>query len=277
MDPSELHVGVIGAGVMGAGIAQSLALAGAHSVTCVDVTEENLARARQTVEAGRFGLRAAVERGLVPEGRAERARSVLSYTCERSEIRSADLIVEAVFEDLALKIRLFRELDDQVKPEAVFASNTSGFPIAALAAATDRPDRVIGWHWASPATVQRMAEIVTTPDTSEATISLVRSLAEACGKNPVVVRDTTMDWGFVANRIFRAASREARLIVSEGLCDEAGVDRLVKDCFRWPAGPFELTQGARSNWSAGADKGSAGGAAPAPAGLRGRWRVGSPG
>jgi 3-hydroxybutyryl-CoA dehydrogenase/3-hydroxyacyl-CoA dehydrogenase len=234
---------------MGAGIAQSLALAGAAAVVCVDVSDDRLNRARASIEGGRFGLGAAVERGLVSDTLAERARSALSYASERSSIADADLVIESVFEDLSLKIRLFRDLDREVNADAVFASNTSGFPISALAAATDRPDRVIGWHWASPAPVQRMAEIITTPATSDATLRLVKALAEACGKNPIIVKDTVMEWGFVANRIFRAASREARLIVQEGLCDEAGVDQLMRDCFRWPAGPFELAGGARSNWS----------------------------
>jgi 3-hydroxybutyryl-CoA dehydrogenase/3-hydroxyacyl-CoA dehydrogenase len=249
MDIRALRAGIVGAGVMGAGIAQSLALAGVGAVICVDVDEPTLARARGTIEDGRFGLAAAVGRGLVPEDRAEQARASLEYTTDRSAISDTDIVVEAVFEDLALKIRLFRELDRDVRTDAILASNTSGFPIAALAAATDRPARVIGWHWASPATVQRMAEIIATPETADETVELVTALAVSCGKNPVVVRDTAMEWGFVANRIFRAASREARLIVSEGICDRSGVDQLMKDCFRWPAGPFELSGGARSNWS----------------------------
>jgi 3-hydroxybutyryl-CoA dehydrogenase/3-hydroxyacyl-CoA dehydrogenase len=259
MDIKELRAGIVGAGVMGAGIAQSLALAGAGAVICVDVDEPTLARARATIEDGRFGLGVAVERGLVAEDKADQARACLEYTTDRSAIRDTDIVVEAVFEDLALKIRLFRELDHDVRPEAILASNTSGFPISALAAATDRPGRVIGWHWASPANVQRMAEIVRAPETADETVELVTALAVSCGKNPVVVRDTAMEWGFVANRIFRAASREARLIVSEGICDQLGVDQLMKDCFRWPAGPFELSGGARSNWSA-PDRSTSGGA-----------------
>jgi 3-hydroxybutyryl-CoA dehydrogenase len=251
VDLSGLRIGVVGAGVMGAGIAQSLAVAGVGAVTCIDVAEERLTRARASIEEGRFGLGAAVRRGLVAESTAQRALAALSFSCNRSEIGGADVVIEAVFEDLALKIRLFRDLDREVDGNAILASNTSGFPISALAAATDRPQRVVGWHWASPAPVQRMAEIIRTPDTAEETVETIRALALSCGKRPVVVNDTMTDWGFVANRIFRAASREARLIVSEGICDEKGVDQLMRDCFRWPAGPFELGAGARTNWANG--------------------------
>ena len=119
-------------------------------------------------------------------------------------------------ERLDLKIRVFRELDRLAKPTAILASNTSGFPIAALAAATERPERVIGWHWASPPPVMKLAEIVATEQTSQSTIETVVEVARACGKNPVVVKDTAMAWGFVANRVYFAMLREAQRVVDEG-------------------------------------------------------------
>src|SRR6185436_13052138 len=91
----------------------------------------------------------------------------------------------------------------------ILASNTSGLPITALAAATDRPDRVIGWHWASPAPVMKLAEIVTTRETSDATVAAVKDAAARCGKNPIVVKDNPMEWGFVANRVYFAMVAEA--------------------------------------------------------------------
>jgi 3-hydroxybutyryl-CoA dehydrogenase len=244
-----MTVGVVGAGVMGAGMAQSLALAGVGRVVCVDTSDQAVAKAQVQVESGRFGLRGAVELGRITEEVAARARSALTFGTDRTPIHRADVVIEAIFEDYGAKIRLMRDLDRELEAATVIASNTSGLSITALAAATDRPDRVIGWHWASPAVIQRMAEIVTCSDTSQNTIDLITELARACGKNPVIVKDVQSAWGFVANRIFRAARLEAERIVSEGITDEAGVDRLMKDCFRWPAGPFELTGGARSNWS----------------------------
>ena len=118
--------------------------------------------------------------------------------------RRRDLVIEAVPERIDVKIEVFRDLD-AIAPEAtILASNTSGLPITALAAATDRPDRVIGWHWASPAPVMRLAEIVVTPQTSEETIDAVTEAARRCGKNPIVVKDNPMAWGFVANRVYFA-------------------------------------------------------------------------
>jgi 3-hydroxybutyryl-CoA dehydrogenase len=246
---SSMTVGVVGAGVMGSGIAQSLAVAGVGRVVCVDVSAEAVANAEVQVTSGRYGLGRAVELGLITDEVAERARGAMTFATDRTSMRHADVVVEAIYEDIGAKIRLLRDLDGELDRATVMASNTSGLSITALAAATDRPDRVIGWHWASPAVIQRMAEIVTSADTSQATVDLIIELARACGKNPVVVKDTQSAWGFVANRIFRAARLEAERLVGEGITDEAGVDRLMKDCFRWPAGPFELTGGARSNWS----------------------------
>ncbi len=131
----------------------------------------------------------------------------------------------------------------------ILASNTSGFPIAAMAAATDRPDRVIGWHWASPAVVMKLAEIVTTRDTSEPTVATVKETAATCGKRPVVVRDDPMHWGFVANRVYFAMVAEAQQVVDAGIATREEVDQLMMDCFRWPSGPFGMVQGAGSGWS----------------------------
>ena len=158
-------------------------------------------------------------------------------------------MIEAVPERLDLKIRVFHDLDRVAPASTILASNTSGFPLAALAAATDRPDRVIVWHWASPAPVMRFAEIVRTRETADATIETVRATALRCGKNPIVVNDTSTSWGFVANRVYGAMITEARRVVDEGIATAAEVDRLMTDCFRWPAGPFGMVQGATSGWT----------------------------
>ncbi len=144
---------------------------------------------------------------------------------------------------------MFRDLDRIAPPETILASNTSGLPIAALAAATDRPGLVIGWHWASPAPVMKLAEIAVTPETSAATIATVTAAAQRCGKHPVVVKDNPMAWGFVANRVYFAMVREAQRVVDEGIATRAEVDQLMMDCFRWPSGPFGMVAGAGSGWS----------------------------
>ncbi len=244
----DLSMAVVGAGVMGSGIAQSLATAG-YATTCCDLSESALEQARERVRTGRFGLERGVERGKLGREQADAALERLRFTASTEEaVRGADLVVECVPEDLALKIRTFRQLDAWAAPGAILASNTSGFSIAALAAATGRPERVIGWHWASPPPVMAFAEIVITADTDEAVVETVCAAARACGKNPIVVKDTAMSWGFVANRIYGAMLREAQRVVDEGVASPADVNQLMVDCFRWPVGPFAMVQGASTGW-----------------------------
>ncbi len=244
---SELSIGVIGAGVMGGGIAQSTAAAGYRTV-CTDIAEASLDTARKDAAEGRFGLAGAVARGKMSEDDAGAAMSRLTFTGEFEAAAACDLIIECIPERLDLKVRMFRDLDAACAADAILASNTSGFPIAALSAATNRPERVIGWHWASPAFVMKFAEIVVTAETADAVRDQVVSIASACGKNPVVVKDNPMAWGFVANRIYAAMLREASRVVEEGIASHEEVNQLMVDCYRWPVGPFAMIQGAGSGW-----------------------------
>ena len=247
VDPIR-RAAVVGAGLMGAGIAQVLALGGLE-VAMNDLGEEALDRAAKRIEHGRFGIRKGVEIGKVDAAVAEGALGRLSGTTDLSEaVADADLVIEAVYEDFQLKTRLFRRLDEAAPPHAILASNSSGFSIGALAGATNRPERVIGWHWATPASVIRVAEIVVHRGTADAVRDAVVALARRCGKNPEVVQDQPLAWGFVANRVFTAALREAREIVAEGVATPEQVDRLMKDCYRWPAGPFEMVAAVDSGW-----------------------------
>jgi 3-hydroxybutyryl-CoA dehydrogenase len=241
------RVGVLGAGVMGAGIAQVAATAGFATV-CYDLDPGAVERARDITSTGRYGFERGVERGKLTREQADAARERLTFTNRFEDVVATDLVVEAVPEHLDLKVRVFRDLDRAAPDATILASNTSGFPIAALAAATDRPDRVIGWHWASPAPVMRLAEIVRTRDTSEATIDTVTRVAAACGKNPVVVRDAATAWGFVANRVYFAMIAEAQRVVASGVATADEVDQLMMDCFNWPAGPFGMVKGAGAGW-----------------------------
>jgi len=152
-------------------------------------------------------------------------------------------VVEAVPVVLDLKCAVFRQMDELAQPRAILTSNSAGLPITALAWATRRPGQVMGWHWAQPCAVMRMAELVRAPSTTDETVAVVSDLARRCGKNPVVVKDQPEVWGYVANRINAAVRRESRRVVDEGICTEAEVDTLMKDCFRWPMGPFELWGG----------------------------------
>lgn len=240
-------LGVIGAGVMGSGIAQTLATAG-YETLCCDVAEEVLERARENVGSGRYGLDRGVARGKLTREQADAALARLRFTPSLDEVARADLVIECVPESLDLKIKMFRDLDALSRPETILASNTSGFPITALAAVTERPERVIGWHWASPPPVMRFAELVVTPSTSEETADFVAEVAKRCGKNPVVVQDLPTQWGFVANRIYFAMIREAQRVVDAGVASPEEVNQLMTDCFNWPVGPFAMIQGATSGW-----------------------------
>ncbi|WP_235947304.1 3-hydroxyacyl-CoA dehydrogenase family protein [Candidatus Frankia alpina] len=241
-------VGVIGAGVIGSGIAQAVAVAGG-AVVCVDTSAAARERARRQLVEGRFGLRAAVERGKLAAADVDRVATRIAWESELSAVAGATVVIEAVPEDLALKVRVFRELDRAAAASAVLATNSSGFPVGALAATTDRPTRVLGWHWSSPAQIMRFAEIVVTEHTDPDAVETVTRLAHGLGKNPIIVRDAPMAWGYVANRVYWAAVAEARRIVAEGVSTERDVDQLLVDCFRWPVGPFTMIQGATAGWT----------------------------
>lgn len=245
-----MKIGVMGTGVMGSGIAQVLALSG-NDVTAVDVSQEAVDKARTTIETGRYGLGRAVERGKITSAQAQEALGRLTLTTDVGALADADVVLEAVPERLDLKIAVFRQLDEVCGPGTVLASSSSGFPIVALAAATNRPDRVIGWHWASPVAVMKLAEIVRTEATSVETVVAIEQLAAGAGKNPVVIRDTAMAWGYVANRVYSAVMVESHRIIREGVATPEQIDQLLVDCFRWPVGPFAMGQGAARGFGDG--------------------------
>ena len=233
---------------MGGGIAQVCATAG-FDVVVYDVDPAALAAGHEHATTGRYGLDSGVERGKLTREDANAAAARLTFSEEFDAAAQADLVIEAVPERLDLKIRVFRDLDAAAPAATILCSNSSGFPIQAIGAATNRPDRVIGWHWASPAPVMKLAEIVRTRATSDDTVETVRAAAARCGKNPVVVQDTAMAWGYVANRVYFAMVAEAQKVVNEGIATHDEVDQLMMDCYRWPSGPFGMVTGATSGWS----------------------------
>lgn len=238
---------VVGAGVMGSAIAQVLATAGV-SVTCCDRSARQLEVAAGLVDDGRYGWNRAVERSKLTPARADAARARLRFDDTLEAVARADLVIEAIPEDLAAKMQLFADLSGRSSDGAIFASNTSGLPVRALAEASGRPDHVIGWHWSSPAQVMALAEVVTTDETAPAVVTTVCELARACGKNPIVIAENPQAWGFVTNRVLRAAIREARLIEQEGVASATDIDQLMVDAFGWPAGPLSVLAGASEGW-----------------------------
>jgi 3-hydroxybutyryl-CoA dehydrogenase len=241
-------VAVVGAGVMGSAIAQVLAVAG-MDVTCMDRSARQLTTAKVLLEDGRYGLRRGILRGKLTADAAAAALARVTFSDDLpTAVADVDIVIEAVPEDLDLKLDIFEQLGGCAPAHAILASNTSGLPVAALAAASRHPERVLAWHWASPAQVSRFAEIATTKKTAESVVTTVVALAERCGKQPVVIVENPRTWGFVANRIYFAAVREAERVRDEGLATEAQIDGLMRNAYGWPAGPFAVVKGATEGW-----------------------------
>jgi len=248
-------IGIMGGGVMGGGIAQSAILAG-YDVTVRDLKDEILARTKDTIINGRFGLKGGVERGKHTQEQMDQALARLKTTTRVEDLKDCDLIIEAIggsgsqeMENKDLKLRVFKEMDEVVKKEAVFASNTSRFTIADLAAATNRRDRFIGMHWFSPANIMRLVEVTYTPEVTEDVIVLIEELSKKLGKTPIRVKDVPGDTGFVGNRVMGAVRREAMKIVEEGIATAEDVNTAMTLGFNWPAGPLPTGgPSARSGW-----------------------------
>jgi 3-hydroxybutyryl-CoA dehydrogenase len=233
-------IGVLGAGIMGRGIAQVCALAG-YKVTARDINDEILEKAKNDLIDGRFGLKKALERGKITQEQYDLAIKNITFTTSMEELcKDVDVIIEAIPEILYLKVKMFRELDKLCPERTILASNTSGFPIAAMAGATDRPDKVVGMHWFNPAPVMKLVEIIKTDLTSEETVNCIKDLALKFGKTPIIVKDADQRYGFVASRAYNALVRECMIIVQEGTATPEQVDTALKLGYNFPMGPFEL-------------------------------------
>jgi 3-hydroxybutyryl-CoA dehydrogenase len=240
-------IGVMGGGVMGGGIAQVCAVAG-FEVIIRDLTDDLLAKTRESIVEGRFGLRRGVEREKISQQQMDGAVANLRFTREVEDLRNADLIIEAIPEDLELKKKVFSELDTLVKPDAIFATNTSGFAVSDLNQAVARKDRFLGMHWFSPASVMRLIEIVYAPETSEEAVTTLEALGEKAEKVTIRVKDAPGEYGFVANRIYYAAVAEARKVMEEGVASVDDINKAMRFGFNWPVGPLEMAAGARKGF-----------------------------
>jgi 3-hydroxyacyl-CoA dehydrogenase len=241
------QVGMVGSGVMGGGIAESLVVGGFKTIVR-DINDELCEKTRDTMIEGRFGLRGAVERGKITQQQFDEALGRLSFTTKLEDLQDADLIIEAVPENLDLKKNVFAELDRTVKQSAIFASNTSGFAISDLNKAVARKDKFIGMHFFSPAFVMKLVEIVIAPETSDETVKLIEDISARMGKETVKVKDAPGAYGFIANRVYFAAVAEARKILEGGLATEDDINTAMRVGFNWPVGPLEMVAGARKGW-----------------------------
>jgi 3-hydroxybutyryl-CoA dehydrogenase len=229
----DATVAVIGAGTMGAGIAQVAATAG-HPVLLFDVAEG-------AVAAGIAGVTKAldrsVERGRIEAAEREAILDRIKPAAALVDLAQASLVIEAILERLDIKQELFKDLEGIVGPDAILASNTSSLSITAIAAALDRPERLAGMHFFNPAPVMALVEVVTGLVTDDATKETLFDTSVAWGKSPVLATSTP---GFIANRIARPFYSEALRLVQEGAADAVTIDTIVKECGGFRMGPFEL-------------------------------------
>jgi 3-hydroxybutyryl-CoA dehydrogenase len=221
------HVLVVGAGQMGAGIAQVVAASGRR----VSLHDAQPGATDRALEAMRKSLTKLAEKG----GRDP--DEVLARVASVDDVAPADLMVEAVVEDAAVKEDVFRRADDTLPPEAVLASNTSSIPISSLAAATSRPDRVIGMHFFNPVPVLKLVEVVRGRETSDETAESITELAVELGKTPAVANDFP---GFVSNRILMPFINEAVWALHDGVAEAEAIDTIAKLGFAHPLGPLAL-------------------------------------
>ncbi|WP_411123397.1 3-hydroxyacyl-CoA dehydrogenase family protein [Streptomyces sp. x-19] len=223
---------VIGAGLMGSGIAQVSAQAG-WDVVLRDVTDEALARGKGGIAAS---FEKFVAKGKLAAAAAEEALGRITTTTDLDAVADADVVVEAVFEKIEVKREIFQALDKLAKDDAVLASNTSAIPITKIAAATSRPERVVGTHFFSPVPMMQLCELVRGYKTSDETLATAREFAESVGKTCVVVnRDVA---GFVTTRLISALVVEAAKLYESGVASAEDIDVACKLGFGHAMGPL---------------------------------------
>ena len=226
-----MKVGVIGAGTMGSGIAQAFAQTEGYEVVLCDIHEAFAEKGKEKIAKG---LQKKVARGKLSEEEAEAIIGKIT-TGLRDKCADCDLIVEAAFEDMAIKHEMFKELDTLCKPETIFATNTSSLSITEIGAGVNRP--VIGMHFFNPAPVMKLIEVIAGLNTPEETVEKIKEISVSIGKTPVQVKEAA---GFVVNRILIPMINEAVGIYADGVADVEGIDTAMKLGANHPMGPLAL-------------------------------------
>lgn len=226
-------IGIVGAGTMGNGITQAFAVAG-FDVVMSDVAEAALQRGLATLSGSLDRL---IKKDKMTEAQKAEALARVSGSTDLGAMGDCDLIIEAATENLALKLKIFEQLDAIAKPDAIIASNTSSISITKLAASTRRADRIIGMHFFNPVPVMALVELIRGLQTSDATYAAVEMLARAVGKTSVQVRNSP---GFVVNRLLCPMINEAIFALGEGLASAAEIDEAMKLGCNHPIGPLAL-------------------------------------
>jgi 3-hydroxybutyryl-CoA dehydrogenase len=228
------RVSVIGAGQMGSGIAQVCAQSG-YEVVLLDIAEEYVKKGIGRIEGN---LSRSVAKGKLTE---EEKTAILGRVRPTTDIRTAakdaDIVIEAVVENMNVKTEMFRKLDELCPPHTILASNTSSLPITEIAAVTKRPEKVIGMHFMNPVPVMKLVEVIRGLATADEVYAAVEKMARDLGKTPVEVNDFP---GFVSNRVLMPMINEAIYTVYEGVATPEAVDQVMKLGMNHPMGPLEL-------------------------------------
>ena len=226
-------IAVLGAGQMGNGIAHVFAQSG-FTVTMIDVSNDALAKGRSTIASN---LDRQIKKGSLAAGEKESILGRITTSSSMDAVADASLVIEAVTENRDLKFKIFGDLDRQVRPEAILASNTSSISITEIAARTRRPELVIGMHFMNPVPVMQLVEVIRGLATSNPTTTKVLELSKAVGKTPVEVQDYP---GFVANRVLMPMINEAVYCLMEGVGSAESIDTVMKLGMNHPMGPLAL-------------------------------------
>ena len=226
-------VGVVGLGTMGSGIAQLCIQAGVPTVA-IEGSDELVERGRGRIDTQ---LARAVEKGRLEEGERERMLGLLDATTDVSSLAGCDLVIEAVFEDLAVKLELFGRVEKQLADDAVLATNTSALSVTQIAGGLERPERLVGMHFFNPAPVLPLVEIVRSELSDDDAFDTAFAFGERIGKEPIACRDTP---GFVVNRILIPVLNDAVRVLDEGAASAEDIDKGMRLGTNWPIGPLAL-------------------------------------
>lgn len=227
-------IGVVGAGIMGRGIAQVASQTGCD-VVMTDIEMRFVEGGIKKIDSF---LSKSVEKGKIDTKEKDAIMGRIKGTLDMADLKDVDFVVEAVIEDLELKKDVFKELDELCRPDVVLATNTSSMSITEIGASTKRPDKVCGMHFFNPAPLMRLVEVIRGYSTSDETIKTATELAQKMGKTTVEVKKDSP--GFIVNRILIPHFLEAIRIVEEGIASIEDVDKAVKNGLNYPMGPFEL-------------------------------------
>ncbi len=227
------RVGVIGAGTMGAGIAQVFASFN-YKVILIDIDQKFLTRAMSVIEKSLAKL---AEKGKISEDKVKESMKNITTTTDYSLLKETELVIEAVIEDAGVKKEVFKRLDSILPPSSLITSNTSTISITELAAVTSRPERFCGMHFMNPVPLMQLVEVVKGLQTSEETIQTICDLARRLEKTPVVVNDSP---GFVSNRVLMPMINEAIYCLYEGVGTREAIDTVMKLGMNHPLGPLQL-------------------------------------